>query len=503
MIRYAGLDIHKRVVEACVLDEAGQVLLRQRWPLTPESLVAFAQEHLGPDARVVVEATTNTWAVVAVLKPHVGEAVVSNPLATKAIAQAKVKTDKVDAYVLAQLLRSDFLPRVWEPDPATQELRRLTSYRTSLVADRTGIKNRLHALLAQRLILPPCELFSKKGLAWLRVRVLDEEGRLLVDSDLRLLAAVEAEIARLEQRLARKGQADGRVKLLMTLPGVDRTVAQTVLAALGDLSRFRDGAHAASYLGLVPSTKQSAEHCYHGPITKHGNGHARWVLVQAAQHLGKNPGPLGVFFRRLARKKNYNAAVVACARKLVVIAWHMLHENQPYRYAQPQATQTKLARLRIQAGGRKRKSGPKRQTTASPRGSGRTRLVKSLAEIYREEELPAMRPAPAGEARTIRENGIEAYVVSLQTARRVPRPSKPGQQTCALPEEQATSGIRAGISRHPADDQGAHCRPLDPASLSLLPEQTWEHPMADTGAESDSAQAAIAQLGSAADQRFS
>jgi transposase len=155
MIRYIGLDVHKRVVEACVLDEAGKIVFRNRFALSRESLAAFASVRLLATDRVVLEATTNTWAVVRILKPHVAEVIVSNPLQTKAIAQGKVKTDKVDAYVLAQLLRCDFLPRVWEPDEATQEMRRWTSRRASLVADRTTVKNRLHSVLAQRLIVPP------------------------------------------------------------------------------------------------------------------------------------------------------------------------------------------------------------------------------------------------------------------------------------------------------------------------------------------------------------
>ena len=105
---------------------------------------------------------------------------------TRAIAQAKVKTDKVDARTLAQLLRCDFLPRVWEPSDAIQELRRLVNRRTALVADRTAVKNRTHAVLAQRLIRPPVEqLFSRTGLAWLQGLELDSEGRLLIDSDLK------------------------------------------------------------------------------------------------------------------------------------------------------------------------------------------------------------------------------------------------------------------------------------------------------------------------------
>jgi transposase len=416
MVRFVGLDVHKRVVEACVLDAEGRVLLRHRFDLTRESLEAFATKTLTREDRVALEATTNTWAVVGILKPHVAQVVVSNPLKTKAIAEAKVKTDKVDALVLAQLLRVDFLPRVWEPDEPTQELRRLTGRRAALVADRTAIKNRLHSVLAQRLLVPPVEsLFGTKGLAWLRGVSLDPEGRLMIDSDLRVMDGVQREIATLDGILAQKGYRDPRVKLLMTQPGVDVAVAQTVLAALGDITRFPDGDHAAAFLGLVPRTKQSADHCYHGPITKAGNGHARWMLIQAAQHLRTHPGPLGVFFRRLSKKKNHNVAVVATARKLVVIAWHMLTKNEPYRYAQPKATEGKLQRLRVKATGQRRKTGPKSGTQGTPKlaAGQKTYTIKPLAQVYQEEGLPEIRPAPAGEAKAIRAAAVSSYVESL------------------------------------------------------------------------------------------
>lgn len=424
MIRYVGLDVHKRVVEACIVDAAGQVLARRRFELSRERLLAFAEVSLTRDDRLALEATTNTWAVVRLLQAYVAQVVVSNPLQTKAIATAKIKTDQVDALVLAQLLRCDYLPRVWEPDEPTQRLRRLTHRRASLVADRTGVKNRLHAVLAMRLLVPPVDdLFSQKGRAWLQTVPLDAEGRAALDSDWRLLTRLEEEIGTLEQLLAQEAYADDRVRLLMTLPGVDFTVAQTVLAALGDVRRFRDADQAAAYLGLVPSTKQSATHCYHGPITKHGNGHARWVLVQAAQHLGKHPGPLGVFFRRLLKRKNRNVAVVATARKLVLIAWHMLKKNEPYRYAQPRPTQAKLSRLRIRATGQKRRGGnPRGQKRSANYGTGRqTRTLKPLAELLRDEGLPQPGPAPAGEARTVAESNTAAYLQSLSEAQVIPK----------------------------------------------------------------------------------
>src|SRR5690606_39207320 len=145
-------------------------------------------QRLEPTDAVVVEATTNTWAVVSILEPHVAEVVVSNPLRTRAIAAAKVKTDRIDALVLAQLLRSGFLPPVWRPDPETRARRSLTAERARFSHDRTRIQNRIHAVLHQRLIEPPAgELFSRRGLAWLQTLELDDAGRAELDRGLRRL----------------------------------------------------------------------------------------------------------------------------------------------------------------------------------------------------------------------------------------------------------------------------------------------------------------------------
>lgn len=421
---FVGLDVHKRVVEAVVLHDDGRIKHRERFGCTREELVRFGKRHLGPEARVALEATTNTWSIVEILRPLAQEVVVSNPLRTKAIASAKVKTDKVDALVLAQLLRADFLPAVWQPDQDTRSKRHLTSRRASLVGDRTRIKNRIHAVLHQRLIEPSVtDLFGKQGMAWLESLDLDIAGRAAIDSELKLLRQTEVEIEALSEALAIDGYNDPRVPLLITLPGVDVAVAQTLLAALGDISRFKDADHAASYLGLVPSTKQSAEHCYHGPITKQGRGHARWMLVQAAQHVSAHPGPLGVFFRRLATKKNRNVAVVATARKLVTIAWHMLKNNEPYRYAVPRVVDNKLARLRVKATGEKRKGGtPKGQKRPASYGTGEgTRAVPALDTIYQREGLPETAPLPNGELRMLRDNKLVKFLEHTRTPHRVPR----------------------------------------------------------------------------------
>jgi hypothetical protein len=144
---------------------------------------------------------------------------------------------------------------------------------------------------------------------------------------------------------------------------------------------------------LVPSTYQSASACRHGSITKAGNSHARWLLTQAAQHLALHAGPLGVFFRRLARRKNHNIAVVASARKLVVIGWLMLKHGEPYRYSLPDSTRAKLSAFRLLATGQRRKKGPLRVATAP----------EQLAE---------------GERRALAAQGLGGLAQGVQTPRR-------------------------------------------------------------------------------------
>ena len=420
---FAALDLHKNIVEAVTTDDTGTIIYRDRFPATRPALLLFARQHLSPQHRLALEATTNTWAVADLLRPFVAEVVISNPMRTRAIAEAKVKTDKVDATTLVHMLRLDYLPRVWHPDPPTQQLRRLTTERANLVADRTRIKNRIHSVLHQRLLpAPKGDLFSKANLAWLASLELDASGRESLDRHLRHLKLIESEVEILNTKLAAIANADAQVKLLMTLPGVDFTVALTLVSALGDVNRFASGDKAAAYLGLVPSTRQSAGHCYHGRITKQGRVHARWLLVQAAQHVGTHPGPLGVFFRRIARKKNRNVAVVAAAHKLVIIAWHMLRNNQPYRYAQPRTVEAKFARLRIASGGKRRKGG---LVKGSPRpanyGKGRTRAVPALDTVYGREGLPLIGACPPGEAAMLQQTATAQFAAAVRTPRRIPK----------------------------------------------------------------------------------
>lgn len=428
MKRFIGLDVHKTVVEVCAIDEAGACLFRRRIGCTREILLIFAEELTKEDA-IALEVTTNAWAVADLVEPFVGRVVVSNPMKTKAIAEAKVKTDKVDAEVLAQLLRCDYLPSVWVPDSTTRSLRQLTSRRERLISERTRLKNRIPSVLAGMLVPVPVKtLFSKVGQQWLADCDLPMDQRALIESDLRLAEAVDKEIDTLEKMLREEAWNDARVRLLMTIPGVDYCVALTLIAALGDLSRFKDSDHAASYLGLTPSVKQSANQCHYGSITKRGNTHARWMLTQAAQNMARNPGPLGVFFRKLAQRKCWNIAVCATARKLVKIAWLMLKNGEPYRYANPMTTQRKLSRLRVAVTGKQRKPEHKGRRPGVKNGANPpSRLVPSISKVCEQEGLPPVHgfeQLPSGEQRVLQSLGVIDYVEQINQDRRILRRCK-------------------------------------------------------------------------------
>src|SRR5215468_4957967 len=145
MRRVIGMDIHRTFAEV-VFWEDGKLRPAGRVSMTRSGLEGFGR-NLGKEDEVVIEATGNAMAVVRVLSPYVARVIVANPLQVKAIAHAHVKTDKIDAGVLASLRAADFLPEIWLPDADTERLRRLVARRNQVVRHRTQIKNEVHAIL--------------------------------------------------------------------------------------------------------------------------------------------------------------------------------------------------------------------------------------------------------------------------------------------------------------------------------------------------------------------
>jgi transposase len=213
MRRVIGMDIHRVFAEA-VFWEDGRLRPAGRVDMTRSALENFGR-NLTKEDEVVVEATGNAMAVVRVLTPYVARVIVANPTQVKAIAYARIKTDKIDAGVLAALRAADFLPEVWLPDANTERLRRLVARRNQVVRHRTRIKNEVHAILHAHLI-PPCphaDLFGRLGRAWLGRQILPEDEPAAIVRHLRELDRLGEDLAVLDKEIAQGAVEDPAVNV--------------------------------------------------------------------------------------------------------------------------------------------------------------------------------------------------------------------------------------------------------------------------------------------------
>ena len=350
-MRVIGLDVSRTVAEIAYLEQ-GKIRPGGRVTLDHASLARFASE-LHADDHVVLEATGNTAAIVVALQPHVARVVIANPLKVRLIAEAHVKTDKIDAAILAQLYASGFLPEVWIADERTQSLRRQVARRVQIVRQRTRLKNEIHSVLATHLI-PRCtatDLFGKRGRRWLTEQPLPMDERVGIEQRLRELDRLGEDLIVIDRALGTAVLEDAQVRHLLTITGVNVTVAIGILAAIGEISRFPSPQKLVSYFGLNPRVHQTgAQPAQHGHISKIGRSHARAMLVEAAWAAAKAPGPLRWFFLRIRARRGTQIAVVATARKLATIVWHVLTDQEDFTWARPSLVAMKERRLQLQAG---------------------------------------------------------------------------------------------------------------------------------------------------------
>jgi transposase len=328
--RYIAIDLHKHYLMVGGIDGSQRVVLPPR-RLDLERWRAWAQANLTATDAVVIEATTNAWHIYDQLVPLVGRIVVAHPPKVKQIAAARVKTDKHDVLILAQLLRADLIPEVWVPPPHVRELRALISHRQRLLRARTQGRNRLHSLIHRyNLTPPPGDLFAAKQRVWWVSLELSVTERLRVDQDLSTLDHLAKQIATVEAELHRLSTTDlwaEQVPYLVQLPGIGLISAMILLSAIGDVTRFGAAQQLVGYAGLGAGVHSSGKTHRTGRITKEGRRELRWVLVEAAQTASRTHPYWQGELQRLARRIGEKKAIVALARKLLVVLWHVLHDQ--------------------------------------------------------------------------------------------------------------------------------------------------------------------------------
>jgi transposase len=345
------MDIHRTFAEV-VFWEDGRLHHHGRIDMTRSGLEGFGRTLTAND-EIVVEATGNAMSVVRVLSPFVARVIVANPMQVKAIAHARIKTDKIDAGVLAQLHASGFLPEVWVPDERTDRLRRLVARRNQVVRHRTRVKNEVHAILQAHLVpkCPHADLFNRRGREWLERQALPADERAAAQRHIREIDRLGEDLAGLDTEIAKDAVDDPQVRRLLTIAGVNAIVATGIIAAIGDIRRFREPQKLVSYFGLNPRVRQSGLGlAQYGRISKMGRSHARALLVEAAWAAAKATGPLRAFFLRIRNRRGHQIAAVATARKLAVLIWHLLAKEEDYLWLRPALVAAKQRQLELQAG---------------------------------------------------------------------------------------------------------------------------------------------------------
>jgi transposase len=322
MTVYVGMDVHRKRSQIAVLDAVGDEQRNRNVCNDPATLVPILGV-LPPGTPVAFEAAYGWGWLVELLEELELEPHLVHPSRCKAIALARLKNDKVDARTLAQLLRADLLPEAWIAPPEIRDLRALLRHRASLVRLATGLKNRVHAVLADRGIPARSGLWAAPGRAWLEALDQPPTPRAIIDDCCGVLDALAGPITRLEREIAALAKPDPRVQALMALPGVGKLTAMTLVAEIGDIGRFPTARKLCAWAGLTPQVRNSDRRVRHGHITKQGSPWVRWILQEAAQSAKKSP-LFADTYGQLARRRGANIATVAIARRLLARSFHIL-----------------------------------------------------------------------------------------------------------------------------------------------------------------------------------
>ncbi len=328
---YVGIDVHRKRSQVAVIDAKGKVIANRNVPNGVEPILKVIG-GLPPGTPAAFEAAFGTSWLVWLLEDYGFAPHLVHPSRCKAIASARLKNDKVDAAILAQLLRADLLPEAWIAPPPVRQLRALLRHRVALVRLRTLLRNRIHAIVADYgHDRPAGGYWTGPGRAWLAALELPAVSRELVE--------LQGRIDRLDWEIRQRARSDPRVKVLTQLPGVGPFTALVILAEVGDVSRFGSARKLASWAGLTPTVRGSDRVAHYGHISKEGSVWLRWVLCEAAQTAKRSP-QFAASFQAIAKRRGKKIATTAVARKLLTRAWHLLTDAEAAASPQPAAPPT-------------------------------------------------------------------------------------------------------------------------------------------------------------------
>jgi transposase len=331
---HLGIDLHKAFSYWTLINNDRDVLFQGKVTTSEEdTLAALGQLPVPANEIQAAIEPVSQWGWYAEVLEQKGVTVkLADPVKTKLIGTNKLKNDKVDSTILAELLRSDFLPTAYLAPRPTRDLREFMRMRLLLVGMRTRMKNRAHAVLWKHgSQSPTTRLFGPHGKEWLRSQRFGPVSDEAIASILRTVEHLDGEIKRMDEEIARRARANAETKLLMSMPSIGPMTALTIQAEVGDFHRFPTAEKLACYSGLIASSHSSGGKLRFGSITRQGSPYLRTIMVEAATRVKPSSGSLYTFYMRMRETKRMQTARVALARKMLVILWYMVRNNEPFR----------------------------------------------------------------------------------------------------------------------------------------------------------------------------
>jgi len=327
---YIGVDYHKKYSIATKMDEKGKILEQVRLKNDPQTLLRYA-ETLSSGSKIALEATGNWYYFYELMENKCPEIYLAHPLKTRAIAEAKIKTDKIDSTILAHLLRADLLPTSYIPSKEIRDIREILRYRASLVSLRTSIKNRVHAILSKNGIdIEYSDIFGKKAIKYLKDLRLRTCYKHSLDGYLRLVVTLNTLIDDITETIKYIAEDNPQARLLDTIPGISYYSALLIISEIGDINRFPDAKRLCSYAGLVPSVHSTGGKTRYGSITKQGSKWLRWILIELSHHFVDGSNRMNKMYIRISKSHGKNTARVAVAREMLKVIYYMLRDKRPF-----------------------------------------------------------------------------------------------------------------------------------------------------------------------------
>jgi transposase len=324
---HVGIDLHRETVVIAAMNDAGEVVEPMSIRCTDTEAIVKAAKALGSFRAVIEASATYRW-LYDLLRPY-GTILLAHPFRLRAMVQRRAKTDKLDAQLLANLLRINQIPLAYIPPEPYQQLRDLTRRRARLGRELAQAKIHLRALLARQNRQAPYRVpFGVRGLAWFRAQDFGWIENLVRDELLARLEHFGRQTTIIDQHIERMVLVFPQVEALTDIHGIGLYSALLIVAEMGEPERFRMARQVGAYAGLTCRVHQSGGHCYRGSITHQGSPWLRWILVEIAMKVIHRDAVLKNFYTRVRKRSSAKIARVAVARKLAEICWKRLRRWQ-------------------------------------------------------------------------------------------------------------------------------------------------------------------------------